>query len=284
MPEASNLNKEIEDTHSPFFCRSKWSLGNDQFDKMWQNMQAVRQKGDADTFVCTTSLLLYYTVHQSGLRPRAPKMTYSLLSFFWINDLFRFILSDWLINDVIHLNYHTWSGPGIGILPPVVAFAIAPVSFLWHALSVVRRWRLVALAVLIPTPVTVIGRLSTIIPPRTIIPPPTIIPLPIWVRPWGLALRPKSQLTGGLRLTGSVRHTASVRRKAGTCRAVRRRAVRRRWRWTEVMPLRLDDVVVLLLHHRHHHLRSGVWAVAVRPVIRCDFSWDWFTSDPLQIS
>ena len=243
---------------------------------MWQNMQAVRQKGDADTFVCTTSLLLYYTVHQSGLRPRAPKMTYSLLSFFWINDLFRFILSDWLINDVIHLNYHTWSGPGIGILPPVVAFAIAPVSFLWHALSGVRRWRLVALAVLIPTPVTVIGRLSTIIPP-----PMVIWMLPInWVRPWGLALRPKRGLTGGVRLTGSVRHTASVRRKAGTyCRAVRRR-----WRWTEVMPLRLDDVVVLLLHHRHHHLRSGVRAVAVRPVIRCDFSWDWFTSDPLQIS
>ena len=203
-------------------------------------------------------------------------MTYSLLSFFWINDLFRFILSDWLINDVIHLNYHTWSGPGIGILPPVVAFAIAPVSFLWHALSVVRRWRLVALAVLIPTPVTVIGRLSTIIPP-----PMVIWMLPInWVRPWGLALRPKRGLTGGVRLTGSVRHTASVRRKAGTyCRAVRRR-----WRWTEVMPLRLDDVVVLLLHHRHHHLRSGVRAVAVRPVIRCDFSWDWFTSDPLQIS
>lgn len=276
MPEASNLNKDIEDTHSPFFCHSKWSLDNDQFDKMWQNMQAVRQKGDADTFVCTTSLLLYYTVHQSGLRPRAPKMTYSLLSFFWINDLFRFILSDWLINDVIHLNYHTWSGPGIGILPPVVAFAIAPVSFLWHALSVVRRWRLVALAVLIPTPVTVIGRLSTIIPP-----PMVIWMLPInWVRPWGLALRPKRGLTGGVRLTGSVRHTASVRRKAGTyCRAVRRR-----WRWTEVMPLRLDDVVVLLLHHRHHHLRSGVRAVAVRPVIRCDFSWDWFTSDPLQIS
>ena len=246
-------------------------------------MQAVRQKGDADTFVCTTSLLLYYTVHQSGLRPRAPKMTYSLLSFFWINDLFRFILSDWLINDVIHLNYHTWSGPGIGILPPVVAFAIAPVSFLWHALSVVRRWRLVALAVLIPTPVTVIGRLSTIIPPPMVI--MVIWMLPInWVRPWGLALRPKRGLTGGVRLTGSVRHTASVRRKAGTCRAVRRRAVRRRWRWTEVMPLRLDDVVVLLLHHRHHHLRSGVWAVAVRPVIRCDFSWDWFTSDPLQIS
>ena len=276
MPEASNLNKDIEDTHSPFFCHSKWSLDNDQFDKMWQNMQAVRQKGDADTFVCTTSLLLYYTVHQSGLRPRAPKMTYSLLSFFWINDLFRFILSDWLINDVIHLNYHTWSGPGIGILPPVVAFAIAPVSFLWHALSVVRRWRLVALAVLIPTPVTVIGRLSTIIPP-----PMVIWMLPInWVRPWGLALRPKRGLTGGVRLTGSVRHTASVRRKAGTyCRAVRRR-----WRWTEVMPLRLDDVAVLLLHHRHHHLRSGVRAVAVRPVIRCDFSWDWFTSDPLQIS
>ena len=186
------------------------------------------------------------------------------------------LLSDWLINDVIHLNYHTWSGPGIGILPPVVAFAIAPVSFLWHALSVVRRWRLVALAVLIPTPVTVIGRLSTIIPP-----PMVIWMLPInWVRPWGLALRPKRGLTGGVRLTGSVRHTASVRRKAGTyCRAVRRR-----WRWTEVMPLRLDDVVVLLLHHRHHHLRSGVRAVAVRPVIRCDFSWDWFTSDPLQIS
>lgn len=279
MPEASNLNKDIEDTHSPFFCHSKWSLDNDQFDKMWQNMQAVRQKGDADTFVCTTSLLLYYTVHQSGLRPRAPKMTYSLLSFFWINDLFRFILSDWLINDVIHLNYHTWSGPGIGILPPVVAFAIAPVSFLWHALSVVRRWRLVALAVLIPTPVTVVGRLSTIIPPPMVI--MVIWMLPInWVRPWGLALRPKRGLTGGVRLTGSVRHTASVRRKAGTyCRAVRRR-----WRWTEVMPLRLDDVVVLLLHHRHHHLRSGVRAVAVRPVIRCDFSWDWFTSDPLQIS
>ena len=279
MPEASNLNKDIEDTHSPFFCHSKWSLDNDQFDKMWQNMQAVRQKGDTDTFVCTTSLLLYYTVHQSGLRPRAPKMTYSLLSFFWINDLFRFILSDWLINDVIHLNYHTWSGPGIGILPPVVAFAIAPVSFLWHALSVVRRWRLVALAVLIPTPVTVIGRLSTIIPPPMVI--MVIWMLPInWVRPWGLALRPKRGLTGGVRLTGSVRHTASVRRKAGTyCRAVRRR-----WRWTEVMPLRLDDVVVLLLHHRHHHLRSGVRAVAVRPVIRCDFSWDWFTSDPLQIS
>ena len=276
MPEASNLNKDIEDTHSPFFCHSKWSLDNDQFDKMWQNMQAVRQKGDADTFVCTTSLLLYYTVHQSGLRPRAPKMTYSLLSFFWINDLFRFILSDWLINDVIHLNYHTWSGPGIGILPPVVAFAIAPVSFLWHALSVVRRWRLVALAVLLPTPAPVRGRLSTIIPP-----PMVIWMLPItWVRPWGLALRPKRGLTGGVRLTGSVRHTASVRRKAGTyCRAVRRR-----WRWTEVMPLRLDDVVVLLLHHRHHHLRSGVRAVAVRPVIRCDFSWDWFTSDPLQIS
>ena len=177
---------------------------------MWQNMQAVRQKGDADTFVCTTSLLLYYTVHQSGLRPRAPKMTYSLLSFFWINDLFRFILSDWLINDVIHLNYHTWSGPGIGILPPVVAFAIAPVSFLWHALSVVRRWRLVALAVLIPTPVTVIGRLSTIIPP-----PMVIWMLPInWVRPWGLALRPKRGLTGG----SGWRGRSGTRRRSGAKR------------------------------------------------------------------